>query len=509
VSLAAEDLAILHPYQRDGAAARKAWRAIASPKQIPPPGDWDTLLWLAGRFFGKTRCLSEHAWYEALRVPGIRVHAIAPTVGDVRRVLFEGAQSGLLACMPPSLLLDYNRSVHEITMVNGSKIIGFSATEEADRLRGPECHMLIFDECAAADRPPGNLAMAYKVAALGCRLKYPDGTPSRKLLATTPRPIPFLRQLIRRPNTVVVRGTSHENLRNVADSVRNEILTLEGTSFGKQEIYGQILDDAEHAIFRRDWIKLWPPFKPLPEFNYILMSLDTAMEEEDRHYDRSKRQTKVDYSACTVFGVFNIAEAFTEPERKRMNLKSKYGALLCDFWMERLGFPELLEKTRTSYRLKYGEKGKARKPDLVLIENKMSGISLRQTLIKYGVPTAPFDPMGQSKTMRGHVASPYVKQGMLWLPESMVESRKGQVRDWCEPLMEQLTEFAGEGTIEFDDGYDSTTQALIHLSRQEFFDVMPQDTRYPDLEERKADEEREAQRIAAREKKRGINPYAQ
>jgi len=131
--------------------ARVDWLRTARPKQVPPRGDWDLLIWPAGRSFGKTRCLTEHGWSEAFRVPDLRVHALAPTIGDVRRTLFEG-ESGFLNKMPRSLLKNYNRSLHEITLINGSRILGFSMTEEADRLRGPQAHLLLMDE-AAADGP--------------------------------------------------------------------------------------------------------------------------------------------------------------------------------------------------------------------------------------------------------------------------------------------------------------------------------------------------------------------
>src|SRR5262249_2838189 len=155
----------------------------------------------------------------------------------------------------------YNRSLHEITLVNGSKIFGFSATEQADRLRGPQCHLLLIEEAAAADRPRGNLETAYKTAVLGCRLAYPDGTPPRKLIATTPKPIPFLRKLVKRPGVITVRGSSYENLKNLAPAMRNEILSMEGTQYGKQEIHGEILDETENAIFKKSWFRLWPKDK--------------------------------------------------------------------------------------------------------------------------------------------------------------------------------------------------------------------------------------------------------
>jgi len=497
------DIAALDPAEIAGMRAREKWVYAARPNQIPPKSlEWSTLLWLAGRFYGKTRCLVEHGWFEAFRVPNLRVHALAPTIGDVRRTLFEG-ESGFLAKTPPELIKDYNRSLHEITFTNGSRVLGFSATEEAQRLRGPQCALMLFDEAAAADIPAGNLEIAYKTAVLGCRLPYPDGTPSRKLIATTPKPIPFLKSLMRRRDVIVVRGTSYENIKNVAPSIASELLSMEGTNFGRQELYGEFLDDTENAIFKRQWFRLWPAGKKLPEFAFVLMSMDTAMSGEN--YDL-KNQT-ADFSACGVYGVFNTKQCFTEAELKKLNVKTKYAAVLCDFWMERLGFPELLEKSRETYRTKWGKPGHT--PNVVLIENRQSGISLRQVLMQYGVPTWPYEPRGQSKTMRAHAASPLVLQGMLFIPESGLEDRKGQVRNWAEPMIEQMCTFSGEGSIEYDDALDQAVQAMLYLSERGTFHAEPQGRAYPDPDEKEEREQREAQRVADREKRGRHSAYGE
>lgn len=494
----------------DGAAfrARERWLRTARSKQIPPPGDWDLLIWLAGRFFGKTISLTEYGWYEAYRIPGLRIHAVAPTIGDVRRITFEGA-SGFLKRMPSELIAGYNKSLHELHLTNGSAIYGFGAVEEAERMRGPECHVMLFDEAAAADRPKGNLETAYNVASLGCRAVYPDGTPSRKLIATTPKPIPFLRNLLRRPGTVIVKGTSYENLKNVAASIQNEIMALEGTAFGRQEIYGELLDETEHAIFKRSWFRLWPNGKKLPEFSFIIISVDPAVTEHDFNL---KTQTG-DPTGIGVFGVFNTKQCFTDPELKKLGVKSKYAALLCDYRDERLGFPELLERIRELYRTKWGSSGipgsgGGRRADLVLIEAEKTGISLRQSLMHYGVPTWPFSPHGQSKTMRAHAASPLVLQGMLFVPESGKPDRRGQPRDWAEPLVEQMCTFSGEGSTEHDEGVDVTTQALLELMARGVFHATPQGKAMPDPDEEDERKMREAMAIHDRQKaSEKVNPY--
>ena len=462
-----------------------------------------------------TRTIVEEAWWEAWRVPGLRIHALSPTLGDVRRTMFEGA-SGFLAMMPREIVRDvkgggkgYTKGDKEIHLINGSMIAGFSMVEEADRLRGPQCHMMIVDEAAAADRPAGNLEAAYNVAAFGCRLRYPDGSPSHKLIATTPRSIPFLKRLVKRPGVVMINGNSYENRANVATEVFDEVAVHEGTVYGKQEIHGMFIDDEDdQSIFRRGWFKLFPAFtadgdlRPLPEFSFILESYDTAFSEEN--FDKKTQTT--DFTARTVFGVFNIADQFPELERKRLGLRGRYGALICDYWHERLSFPDLLEKARTLHRQKWGKRP-GRRADIVLIEEKGSGISLRQGLATWGVPTWKFNPGRQSKAQRAHAIAAVVKNCAIFLPESTRPDRKGLPRNWVEPLLEEVCGFKGEGTIEHDDGFDTFVQGLHYLADREMLKAEPQ-VKYLDLEEQREAEEKEAKRLRGEERRVEVgNPY--
>lgn len=507
--LTEEDLKELTDTDLAAVTGRQKWIDISRPKQIPPAGNWTQLLYSAGRGFGKTLSEVEWAWWEGWRTgKPIIIHAVAPTLGDLNKVLFEGP-AGFQAVIPPECLLGgtwdraFNSTDHYLVLSNGTKVQGFGAQDGGGRLRGPQCHCAIGDELREWDRPAGNLEFVHTNLMFGCRLPMPDGSFSRAVFGTTPKAIPYLRALQKQRGVIVVRGTTYENLTNLAQSFRDVILSKEGTKIGKQEIHAEDLDDDESAIFKRNWIRLWPPNKKLPEFTYIIMSLDTAYEEENIDV---KGQKDPDYSACGVFGVFNVNQCFTEEERKKLRVKSKYAIVLADFWQERLGFPDLLERTRQTYRTQWGSPG--RRPDLVVIESKASGISLRQTLSVYGVPTAKFDGHGQSKTMRAHTVSPLVAQGMLFMPESAREDRAGQVRDWCEDLFDQLTTFAGEGTTEYDDGVDITVQALMVLNEQGYFAAEPQGRAFPDMDEKDEQDRQRATEIARKEKKRKTgNPY--
>jgi len=481
-------------------------------KQRLPGGDWTILLVRAGRGFGKTEMLVQAGWWDCYEFPGLIVHALAPTQSDVRGTLFEGPV-GFCNVVPKELLLGcsldkaYNKSTHELRFKNGSLIRGFSTTEQANRLRGPQCNLMLGDELAAWDVPAGNLETAFNVSMFGVRLPYPKGLngeflPARAVLGTTPRPIGFLKRLERRDDVKVITGSSFENINNLSGAYRAQIMNLAGTKIGKQEIEGLYVDEEnDQSIFKRGWFRLWPCEKKLPEFSFVMEVYDTAFTEET--FDRKRQES--DPTACLILGVFNINAAFTESERRQMNVRAKYGVVICDAWAERLGFPELMDRARKQHRLKWGAQGK--RSDIVLIEEKGSGISLRQSLGKHGVPTWPYNPGRQSKLIRANAISPIVAQGMVFVPESMRPERKGLPRDWVEPFLEQVCAYYGPGTTEHDDYVDVLSSGLLYLRNRSMLESTTEN-KYLDMDEKREQDERKAQQIYYNQKSssRG-NPY--
>lgn len=514
LGLAPEDLEVLSTAEAAAVERRIEFlRQANAPerrgKQLLQYGPGQTIqLWRAGRGFGKTWTLSHATWWEAWRVPGIICHYLAPTLSDVEGTIF-GGPAGLRGVIPTECLYGHswekahNGSLHFVRLSNNSIIRGFATTEQGNRLRGPQCHFLAGDELAAWDKPPGNAEKAFDNAMLGCRLKYPDGTPARAAFGTTPTPISFLKRLEKRKDVKVVVGTSYENLSNLSESYRNTLLSKAGTLIGRQEIMAEYIDEANDlSIFKRKWFRLWPADRKLPEFLFVLEVYDTAFSEEDY----SAREQKTDPTASLVLGVFNTHAVFNEQERRKLGIRAKHAVLLCDSWSERLGFPELLDKARAQHRMRWGPPGKGKASDLVLIEQKASGISLRQALIQYGVPTWPYNPGRENKTMRAHSVSPIVQQQTMWIPESGIEARKGLPRDWVEPFLDQVCAFAGPDSTEHDDYVDCLTSGLSYLRDKGMLIATPEQ-QYLDYEERREAERDEAERIAVRTRPKRGNPY--
>lgn len=244
-------------------------------KQRTPDGDWNVWLILAGRGWGKTRTGAYDIINYAMRYPNTINAVIAPTTGDLRRVCFEGV-SGINQlipeeCMKKGGVKSYNRSLSEITLWNNSKIVGFSA-EQPDRLRGSQYHRAWCDELASWRYPD-----AFDQLMFGLRL----GDKPRVVITTTPRPTKLIKDLIKRDtkDVLITRGNTFENQDNLAESALNQYKEMyEGTRLGRQELYAEVLEDVEGALwnfrmFENHRIKK----EDVPEMKRIVISIDPAV----------------------------------------------------------------------------------------------------------------------------------------------------------------------------------------------------------------------------------------
>jgi predicted phage terminase large subunit-like protein len=149
-------------------------------------------------------------------------------------------------------------------------------------------------------------------------------------------------------------------------------------------------------------------------------------------------------------------------------------AILLDCWQEQLGMPDLIKRVKKEMNTAYGDDQdvalikpmfgstkpltSGRKPDILLIEDKGSGISLRQMLEREGIMAHAYNPGRADKLARLHAVSPVFARRRVFLPES--DKFPGKARVWADPLVAQLCSFTGKGSIKHDDFVDSTTQAM-------------------------------------------------
>jgi len=215
--------------------------------QLPPEGDWTTWLILAGRGFGKTRAGAAWVHAQAAATKGARIALIGATLADARAVMVEG-ETGVLARSMIGRRPSFEPSRRLLTWRNGSTASLFSAAEP-ETLRGPQFHHAWGDEAARWGDAPGVLANLR----MGLRL----GDRPRLLLTTTPRPLPWLKQLVddegrAGAGLVVTRGRTYDNAANLpAAFIADVMRDYGGTRLGRQELDGEIIDDIEGALWTR------------------------------------------------------------------------------------------------------------------------------------------------------------------------------------------------------------------------------------------------------------------
>ena len=227
------------------------WLKTARSKQLQPKEEHHIWLILAGRGWGKTRTGAQDIALYALRNPNSLCAVVAPTHGDLRRVCF-GGNSGLLSIIPEQCYLQssdakgYSSSVAEIRLNNGSKIIGYAAIEP-DRLRGSQFHRAWADELAAWRYPE-----AFDQLMFGLRL----GKNPQCVITTTPKPTKIIKDLMERKDVNVTTGNTFENKDNLADSALAMLKErYEGTSLGRQELYAEIIEEFEGALWSNSMIE--------------------------------------------------------------------------------------------------------------------------------------------------------------------------------------------------------------------------------------------------------------
>jgi phage terminase large subunit-like protein len=231
------------------------WSAWGRPEQQAPEGDWAIWAYIAGRGAGKTRTAAEWVREQAkYTTDGQRRFAlVARTAADVRDVIVEG-ESGIMNVTPPSERPLYEPSKRRLTWPNGNTATCFTA-DEPDSLRGPQFTHAWGDEIAAWRQTPDAAGMtAFDNLRVGTRL----GRNPKIMVTTTPKRVPLLYKLIEESKTgrvVITRGSTLDNSGNLSGAYLDAITGVyAGTRLAAQELYGEMLDDVEGALWTQELI---------------------------------------------------------------------------------------------------------------------------------------------------------------------------------------------------------------------------------------------------------------
>ncbi len=158
-----------------------------------------------------------------------------------------GGPSGLRNIGPEAERPNYEPSRRRLIWPNGAEGYVFSA-EDPDSLRGPQFDTIWADEFAAWSYPQETL----DTLLMGLRL----GDDPRLTITTTPRPIPALKALVKRPGVSMTRSTSAENAGNLAAGFIPAMQAAYGGSLlGRQELDGVLIEDPQGALWTRNDIE--------------------------------------------------------------------------------------------------------------------------------------------------------------------------------------------------------------------------------------------------------------
>jgi phage terminase large subunit-like protein len=243
-----EQAAILSSLNAD--SLRWDWSFWGRPGQMPPVDrDWGLYAYVAGRGSGKTRAGAEWVHAYALAHPGCRIGLVARRAADVRDVMILG-DSGILSVGLPEERAVHYPSRAQIVWPNGSIAQSYSS-EEPDQLRGPQFHAAWADEVAAWKHTVDASGLnAWDNLSIATRL----GDNPQIFATTTPKRTGFMFELLERektdPEVVVSRGSTFDNAGNLSKAYMKRMNDLyQGTRLAEQELYGQMLEQVEGALW--------------------------------------------------------------------------------------------------------------------------------------------------------------------------------------------------------------------------------------------------------------------
>jgi phage terminase large subunit-like protein len=258
VSLEAREAA-----EREAVLARvydSEYRRSARPEQLPPDGDWTYWIIKAGRGFGKTWVGARWLRERVLLFPGTEWFIGNKDHDDIRSISIEGPSGFLNACLPGEIAgynaetgesSGYDKSRARIRMANGSIIHPISG-EVPRKGRGKNLAGGWADELAS---------WTYEsvwTEGIGPALRTQlVGDHPRVVITSTPKPTPLWRRFAKRtdPAVVFTGGSIFDNADNLSPEALDELRrTYEGTRLGRQELYGEELDDIEGALWTWEMI---------------------------------------------------------------------------------------------------------------------------------------------------------------------------------------------------------------------------------------------------------------
>lgn len=241
-------------------AVETHWRMWAHGGQLPPAEGWHGWLIMAGRGFGKTRAGAEWVRAVAERDATARIALVGASLGEVRRVMVQGP-SGVLGIAPWRRRPVFEPSKRLLTWPNGASATLYAAGEP-DSLRGPQHSHAWCDEIAKWDASAARAMAAWDNLMLGLRL---GGRP-QVVATTTPRRVDLVHRLLAQPEFVVSHGRTLDNADNLPPGFLRAVhAEFGGSLLGRQELYGELIEEIEGALWSRALLERCRANGPVPD----------------------------------------------------------------------------------------------------------------------------------------------------------------------------------------------------------------------------------------------------
>lgn len=215
------------------------------PYQRPPPEDeWDIWLFLGGRGVGKSAAMSWYINKILTQKTDERIAFVTPTSRDYIKTSILG-ESGILKTFPKSNQPKWSKTSTRI--IKNNNIVDFYEATSPDRIRGLNASYAFLDEFCAMKNADYCMQMV--------QMALRKGNSPKLIICTTPRPMKALKDLLKQSedpkNRIkVTRATTFDNPH--LPQITKDILlrTYDGTSIGRQELYGEVIDTLSGNLFK-------------------------------------------------------------------------------------------------------------------------------------------------------------------------------------------------------------------------------------------------------------------
>jgi phage terminase large subunit-like protein len=298
----------------------RRWRETAHDYQLRvADATQPYVVMLAGRGSGKTFCAANTLVEWILEEPGDYA-IIAPTFGDAVKICADGPSGFVRAA--GDLIEKFNRNEYVIYMRNGSRVVLASA-DAPDRVRGWNLTGFWADEVGSWR----DTTVWYEGLEFATRIGR-----VRRLVTTTPRRgNKILVELVRQaaqddPDVLMVRASTLDNAANLSPVFLRKIQErYAGTTLGRQELDGELLDDVDGALVTTALVEATRVAAvEVPELWRVAVGVDPATTNKEGS----------DHTGVTVIGIGPAPAGWQPPAGKLVLAGTAHLYILGDYTLK-------------------------------------------------------------------------------------------------------------------------------------------------------------------------------